>query len=166
MHRDSHNLERNSRYESADGRGRRLTVRALMGAILLLAVLLQFCIVPFYRHSEWSAIERRLDGQIRHLTPSDPSKVSIAAWDCARDWTTAAYNNICFSQHHVSTDEMRRFKRDLEGKLRGEVDLRTLIWIWDRLSKTGPTGKQYVRNQKDQFFRCLPLQYQGIPVGE
>jgi hypothetical protein len=53
---------------------------------------------------------------------------------------------------------MYRLREDLEVKLKGNVDLGTLRWIWHRLGDTGPYGKRYTERYKSAFLNCLPLE--------
>jgi len=39
---------------------------------------------------------------------------------------------------------MLRFEQDLDEKLKGRVDLKTLKWIGERAAQTGPNGERYM----------------------
>jgi hypothetical protein len=113
-----------------------LPVWKLMTVVALLALPMAFCLVPIHRQTEWSRLERQMDTSIRYLRPSDPSTVDPAVWDHALGATITAYGNVCFSTEHVSIPEMYRLRDDLDAKLKGKVDLDTLVWIWERLGGT------------------------------
>jgi len=137
-----------------------------MVAVAVLAAVMGFCVVPFGRQAEFLRIHRQLYDSIRDLKPSNQASVSPAVWECASDWTITAYGNICFSPEHVETAEMYRLRDELNGKLGGFIDLDTLIWIWDRLAKTGPHGKQYIERYRPQFLECFPITANGPKSGQ
>jgi hypothetical protein len=138
------------------GRSSRLPVWKLMTIVALLALPMAFCLVPVGRLTEWRRVHKRLDDKIRYLKPSDPSGVDPAVWDNALGATITAYGNVCFSTGHVSIPEMYRLQDDLDAKLKGKVDLDTLIWIWERLGETGPAGKDYAREKRPLLDQWLP----------
>jgi hypothetical protein len=137
-------------------RSGRLSVWKLMTIVALLSVPMVFCLVPVGREAEWRHVHREIDDRIRYLEPSDPSSVDPTVWETARGATITAYGNVCFSTSHVSMAEMYRLRRDLDAKLKGKVDLDTLIWIWERLGDTGPTGKSYSREKRPLLDQWLP----------
>jgi hypothetical protein len=127
-----------------------------MGLVALLALPMAFCLVPIQPHAEWSRLERLMDASIQYLRPSDPSTVDPAVWEAAHGSTVTAYGNVCFSPEHVSMPEMYRLRDDLDAKLKGKVDLDTLVWIWERLGKTGPSGESYARRFRPLLDQYLP----------
>jgi hypothetical protein len=137
-------------------RSSRLAVWKLMAIVALLALPMAICLVPLGRQTEWGRVHRELDERIRDLKPSDPSGVAPAVWDNALMATSTAYGNVCYSIQHVTTAEMDRLRDDLDAKLKGKVDLDTLIWIWERLGETGPAGKRYAREKRPLLDQCLP----------
>jgi hypothetical protein len=80
-----------------------------------------------------------------------PQNVSAEAWEVATSWAITAYANVCFSEDHVSIEELRRFRNDTEKRLAGKVDLVTIDWIWQRLGETGPHGKHYRQRFEPQY---------------
>jgi hypothetical protein len=134
----------------------RLPVWKLMTIVALLALPMAFCLVPIGRQAEWGRVHRQMDDTIRYLKPSDPSGVDPAVWDHALGATITAYGNVCFSTEHVSIPEMYRLRDDLDAKLKGKVDLDTLVWIWERLGETGPPGQSYARRHRPLLDQYLP----------
>jgi hypothetical protein len=134
----------------------RFTVRKAMLAVAILAVLLAYFLVPLGRLTVYHRVQREMDAAIRALEYRVPPGVSPAVWECAWGWTSTAYGNVCFSEEHVSTEELYRLRKDLMPKLQGPVDLQTLVWVWDRLAQTGPHGRRYVGQHKPSFLECLP----------
>jgi hypothetical protein len=137
-------------------RSGRLPVWKLMVIVALLALPMAFCLVPVGRMAEWGRVHREMDDKIRYLKPSDPSGVDPTVWENVLGATVTAYGNVCFSTEQVSTAEMYRLQHDLDAKLKGKVDLDTLIWIWDRLGETGPHGESYARSKRPLLDQCLP----------
>lgn len=133
-----------------------------MAAVAVLAVLLGTFVVPVGRRFEFSRLARQMDTSIRYLRPTNFSGVSPTVWECAQVWTVTAYGNVCFSPEHVATAEMYRLRDDLERKLAGPVDLDTLTWIWDRLARTGPSGKRYVERFRPLLEECLPAKADSV----
>lgn len=135
---------------------KRPTVRTLLLAVALLAPPLAYFAAPLARIIEWGRLERRTDAAIRALRPSPDRGVNPAIWDCAHGITATAFANVCFSPSHVSTAEMERFRGDLDARLRGPIDLDTLVWIWERLAETGPHGRGYAERHGDLLLQCFP----------
>lgn len=72
--------------------------------------------------------------------------------------------NLCFSPSHVSTDEMRRLRAELEAKSREPITVETLDWLWWRLGKTGPHGPRYVTRMQPLWDEAREaLQVGGAP---
>jgi hypothetical protein len=80
-----------------------------------------------------------------------PQDVPVKAWEVAATWAITAYANVCFSDDHVSMEELRRFRNELEARIAGNVDLATIDWIWQRLGETGSHGKQYRERFEPQY---------------
>jgi hypothetical protein len=41
--------------------------------------------------------------------------------------------------------DMRRFQSELDEKVNGDVDMTTILWIWDRYTTLTPAGGEYQR---------------------
>jgi hypothetical protein len=133
----------------------RLTVLRLMVAVAALGIVLGFCVLPLAKRSEYARLQQQMSDRIGSLKPSNPQSVNPSLWDCAAGWTVTAYWNICFSDEHVSREEMYRLRDDLDRKLGGEITPDTLKWIWRRLAQTGPHGKSYVTRFGPRFLECF-----------
>jgi hypothetical protein len=114
----------------------------LIGLVVLAA-----CVVPpavwVFQQVAFAQDRRAAYDLITHLRHRRPPDVDERTWEMASGWAITAYCNVCFSPEHVSHDELRRFRADLEGRLREPVDLATVDWVWDRLGRTGPRGRSY-----------------------
>jgi hypothetical protein len=133
----------------------RFTVRRLMITVAVLALLLAV-IVPVGRLSHYARVQRQMYDSISALRSRVPPSISPVTWECASGWTITAYANVCFSEEHVTIGEMYRLREDLALELQGPITPDTLVWIWDRLSRTGRHGKQYVAKFKQAFLECFP----------
>ena len=91
-------------------------------------------------YSRQQRIGAELLGSLREQRPEG---VSPTTWDHATGWAITAYHNVCFSEGHVTFDELVRFNHDTKLKLTENVDLQTIDWVWERLAKTGPHGQKY-----------------------
>lgn len=99
-----------------------------------------------YRRDQRVAME-----SVRQLRDQRPRDVDADTWEMASGWAITAYCNVCFSPEHVSHDELRRFRVDLEEQLRRPVDLSTIDWVWERLGQTGPHGARYRERFEPQY---------------
>ena len=139
---------------------RRWLNRMAVGTAVVAAVAI--CIVAFRVAPQFSFFSqaRRMNDLVHTLPARRPDGVSEKSWEVAVNWVHTAVNNVCFSATHVPLVEMKRFVNDLESRLSGRVDLDIVNWIWDRLEQTGPHGKQYVANWRQEFLRDLEYQQQ------
>ena len=91
-----------------------------------------------------------------------PEAVSAKTWEHATSWAVTAYHNVCFSEEHVTYDELVRFNHDVRKELEGEVSLQSIDWVWSRLAQTGPHGERYVKRFEPQYrsdvYREAPLE--------
>lgn len=122
----------------------------------LLALAFLFVLVAALSTPVWQVISYRreqLAGAelIRRLSDRRPESVSSKTWNAATGWAITAYVNVCFSREHVAYDQLTRFNREVEERLSGRVDLKTIDWIWTRLSETGPHGQRYVLTFEPQY---------------
>ncbi len=71
------------------------------------------------------------------------------------DITLTAYGNICFSPEHVTNKAMERLVTDLRKNLSGDIEVDTLVRIWDRLAKTGAYGQGYVSRHRSLLMQWI-----------
>jgi hypothetical protein len=134
----------------------RITVRRSMALVAVIAALLAIIIVPVGRKLEYAKVQREMNDSIQSLRYRAPNGVDPAVWQCAANWTSTAYGNICFSEEHVGIEEMYRLRDEMLAKLSGPADPDLLLWIWERLARTGPHGKRYVGRFRRSFLDCFP----------
>ena len=130
---------------------RRISVVGLMIGIAVIAVLMGFCIAPFWRFSESRRLSMEVWTRLCQLQPTCPRAVDMEDWECARGWLVNAQSNWANSTF-MSLEETRRLHADLEAK----VDFATLEWIWKRLGETGPGADRYMRDYESQFLQYFP----------
>jgi predicted outer membrane lipoprotein len=80
-----------------------------------------------------------------------PPNVSPDEWDVAAGWAITAYGNVCFSPEHTPLKELKQFCAELEERLHGPVDFKTIDWIWERLGRTGQVGQHYRQSYETQY---------------
>jgi hypothetical protein len=122
---------------------------------------LGLCAVPSVRWTlhrlEYSREQRVTYELVKQLRQRRPAAVAPLRWDAATSWAVTAYVNVCFSPEHVSLEELKRFRADLEQRLRGPVDLETVDWFWHRLGRTGPHGRGYHQRNEPLHRQALGL---------
>lgn len=106
---------------------------------------------------------RDIRERIVSLESRKPPDIDEAAWKGGVGWLVTAHCNICFSPEHVTYRDMADYGRELEEKRNGDVDLSTLVWIWDRLSQTSVHGQKYTLRYRDQFDATIHDQPPNIP---
>lgn len=84
-----------------------------------------------------------------------PETVPKKTWDDATGWAITAYHNVCFSETHVTFDELVRFNHDARMKLAGNVDLHSIDWVWKRLAETGPHGQRYFDKFEPEYMSLV-----------
>ena len=92
---------------------------------------------------------------VRQLRDRRPPDVNANTWEYATGWAITASCNVCCSSEGVTLEELKRFRADLEERLRGPVDLATVDWIWERLGRTGPHGRKYQQQFEPQYRESL-----------
>ena len=130
----------------------RLTI--ILIAIVLIAVVVKG-VSYHYDRQEFFRLHQQSYSLIDRLANQPPAEVKSEAWQNLVEITITAFSNVCFSPKHVDNQEMARFYSDLRGKVEQDVNVVTVLWIWERLALTGPHGKQYVERFKPQLNDAL-----------
>lgn len=89
-------------------------------------------------------VSRQIEATIDSLTPRCPPSVRKDQWEIAIWWTSNLAGNSLLKEEG-DLDDLRRFQRELEEKAKGDVDMTTISWIWDRHAQLTPAGKRYQR---------------------
>lgn len=132
-----------------------MTRRKLMilASFALIAVVAIAAPVGFRFWQLLSYVRQRTIGAelIASLRDRRPKAVPIQKWGDATRWAITAYHNVCFSEEHVTLDELVRFNHDAGIELAGNVGLESIDWVWARLAKTGPHGQRYVDKFEPEY---------------
>jgi hypothetical protein len=132
-----------------------------LAALVLLSLGLVLAGRWILHHSEYAREQRAGYESVLQLRERRPADVSPDTWEWATNWAITAYANVCFSPEHVSLEELKRFRADLEERLRGPVNLGTVDWIWQRLGQTGPHGLSYQQRFEPQYREGLEVAKEG-----
>jgi len=105
----------------------------------------------FWRLVSYARQQRIGAELIGSLNERRPESVPTKTWDDATGWAITAYHNVCFSETHVTFDELVRFNHDAKMKLAGNVHLISIDWVWERLAETGPHGQRYFEKFEPEY---------------
>ncbi len=84
-----------------------------------------------------------------------PPDVNPDEWDVAASWAGTAYCNVFFSPEHTPLKELKQFCMELEERLRGPIEFKTIDWVWERLGRTGQCGLHYRQRYETQYHEEL-----------
>jgi len=118
-------------------------LRSLMIGVCVLAVPLA-CVAWFYRFVVTSNECRHIERSIESLAQKPPNDMTRGQWASAVAWTRNLHGNSLLL-HEASRADIFRFSRELEQRLRDDVDMATIDWIWDEYARLCPHGKKYQR---------------------
>lgn len=133
----------------ANTRSRRFLLVAAMASIGL--VILVPLGAGIRDHLEYRQDRRETASLLGSLKSMVPDGVNERQWTAATDWAITAYHNVCFSESHVPLKASLQFSQDLKEKLKDEIDLSTIEWIWNRLAETSPHGHKYISKFSPAF---------------
>ena len=130
---------------------RRVQWLAFFGVLAAVMPFIAWFALRFWSLFAYAQEQHAMRDLVEQLPNRRPPGVSVAAWDVATGWAITACGNVCFSEGYVPIDELRRFRVDVEKRLKAEVDLTTIDWIWQRLGETGPHGQQYRKRFEPEY---------------
>jgi hypothetical protein len=87
---------------------------------------------------------RDVERQLQSLAKRRPATMTKQEWDSAVSWTRALHGNSLIG-FQAPAPEIRDLERRIAERLSGEVDLSTILWIWDEYAKICPHGAKYQR---------------------
>jgi hypothetical protein len=116
---------------------------------LLIAMTVCSIVMSCYAWFQHTQVEPRLvsdqiEATIDSLAAKCPPSVRKDQWEIAIWWTSNLTGNSLLKPEG-DLDDLRRFQRELEEKAKGDVDMTTIFWIWDRHAQLTPSGKKYQR---------------------
>src|SRR5262249_22326902 len=100
-------------------------------------------IKPRLDHQRWFF---RVDASIKNLATQTPPGVDQEQWTQAVLWTLNADGNCCAVADFLKTRdraELQQFADELERRINGPVDPKTIDWIWDEFERISKYGKMY-----------------------
>ena len=141
----------------------RLTLRASLVIVALLAAFLGLMVVPISRaierrnrQREYEQVAGEMTGAIFALENRVPQGVHPSRWKSAVRLTATVHFNTFHLWHPPPIEEVYRLRAELLPKLRGPVDIQTLDWTWERLARSGVDGKRSRRQTRARIPEMLP----------
>lgn len=123
----------------------------LFVALLMVAASLSGPASKFVSEVQHNQRIRQINDKIVALESRRPADVSPELWSKCIAWASIAHCNICFSKQHTGYEAMCEYEKELDEKLKGDIDLSTIRWIGERLSETGPHGLSYMTTRMHWF---------------
>jgi hypothetical protein len=133
-------------------------VRAAL--VVLALVLVTVCLFGFalrlyaeYEHRRWFSEVRGLLTQLRQHPPGN---LNNAEWQDIVDRTLNLHANCAGARADISDQRVKEeFLRALRERSKGEIDGKTIVWIWGQYAEFTRTGSPY----QSQY---LPLSQDGM----
>ena len=90
----------------------------------------------------------RISAGVQSLIDRRPANVSKNQWSYIIGWTMNGIGNCCSVEGFLNPDEesherFRTLPDRFEDRLRGEVSLETVDWLWDELEFISKYGERY-----------------------
>ena len=125
----------------------RLRPRDLVVTGIVLCVLVAvyyFTLGPKLNHRRARA---RVTRSLYMLATKRPEGVSADRWASCVGWTLNLHAN-CSWFPAFPPDKLLRFADELDGVIQGDVDMRTIDWIWDEYVRHARWGKDYSKKYR------------------
>ena len=119
------------------------SLRELFVMFIVVAVPLGFYCKWARRNNEINDLTDRIYTTLDSLEAKCPASMTEGQWESAITWTETLVGNSIPCQPDVDLRDLRRFQTELQEKAEGNVDLRTIDWIWDQVARLTQTGKKY-----------------------
>jgi hypothetical protein len=134
----------------------------LIGVVSLWYVFLR----PVQRHGQ---AYDRISNSVRSLAHRRPVDVSRNQWSYVIGWTMNGIGNCCSVDEYLNPNEQSRERfRTLpdrfEERLRGDVSLETVDWLWDELEIISKYGAHYSDSYRPTTTERL-AEADATPVG-
>ena len=121
-------------------------------AVLLLSVLLAITAPFLHFVTGWRkhvSLSTQVREKIQSLKPKRPPDVPADQWDRAVDWTSNLIAQVYFAPNKGDPDSLQRLCESLDGKIKGQVNLTTLQWVWEECEKAPRSGAEYAIRFRD-----------------
>jgi hypothetical protein len=89
----------------------------------------------------------RINQKIKSLALRRPPNMKQSQWDAAIDWTHTLYYFNSPNTFQFDSKVMSQFEKELNQKLASQVDMGTILWLWDEFSKLQPEKTGYQLNR-------------------
>ena len=122
----------------------RFGIRSLFLVLTMLAVLFAAYGWLYRRVIEPRQQANAVEKQLEALARRRPKELTPRQWESAVAWTRNLHGNSLLP-FQADGPTIRRFELRLAKKLRGNVNLETIHWIWDEYAAICPGGKNYQR---------------------
>ena len=109
----------------------------------VIAVAAIACSLAWFRHVQEPYREtQKLHNLIQSLASRCPPDMDKTQWNVAVDWTNNLNGNTLVWGFNDGS-AIRKHRQQIETRLQGEVDMGTIVWIWDRYAELCPAGLKY-----------------------
>jgi hypothetical protein len=117
-------------------------------AAIALVCILCFWYVDIRPMQNHSRSYNRISASVQSLVYRRPADVSRNQWSYIIGWTMNGIGNCCSVDQFLNADDesherFRTLPDRFEERLRGEVSLKTVDWLWDELEVISKYGKRY-----------------------
>jgi hypothetical protein len=134
-------------------------------AVIMIFAVLCITIVFYYWIDRTIQEPKRLVSQfhasILSLIDKCPSNMTKDQWEHAVHCTNHLPGE-CLLPGSANMDDLRRFQRELQERVKGNADMNLIFWIWDESAKMSPAGMRY----KQRFQKEMLDEMQMISEGK
>jgi hypothetical protein len=130
-----------------------LVICAIMCITLLLWLWYDYKIAKPYKES--NQIMSNIIDNIDSLKYEYPPDITHEEWNVAVYYTHQLAGGSLLALH-ANLNDLRRFQRELDERVKGKVDMNLIFWIWDEIPKLTLHGKIY--KQEHQKFMLDEMQ--------
>ncbi len=108
---------------------------------------------------------------VDNLVDRRPKGVTIKQWENAISWTLNDIGNcLCQPDYIKDMKRLYNFADQLDEKLKNEVDMSTIDWIWDEIAIISTGGQQYSEKYRpttpERLKEAEESSYQMVPAGK
>jgi len=119
-------------------------LRTLLIAFVVLSLPLGLYSRWARRFNETGRLKKQILATVESLEAKCPDTMTQLQWEIAVEYTLHLVGNS-LRPVEDDLDELRRFRTEFQAKAEGNVDLSTVLWIWEEFARLTPAGKQYQR---------------------
>jgi hypothetical protein len=109
-------------------------------------------------------VHRQVKEKIQSLAVRCPPDVPSAQWQRAVDWTSNLISQEYFEPSGKDRDSLRELNDGLADKIKGNVDLTTLQWVWEQCEKKPrPSAEYAIRFRSIRLLTKEPITDNDLP---